>query len=378
MHNGKLHLPNLSITNFRGIRQLSINQLGRVTLITGLNEIGKTTVLEAVRVYATRGDQDVLLELLRSRDEFVEVLNEDRDLVMFPDYTALFFGRRTTPDQSISIGLVSDQDRLKIETVDVKDLSEPQKNLFSKLNSEANQAIKVIYRDTESVLPWLTGIPSLSERDWFNPVPRVLRRIGLSDQDMPDPIRCESLGPGLPYDHRLANFWDKIVLTPLETLVQKALRLTGQKIDRIAVVGKDHERFGRSGRRIVIKMNDQAQPVPLKSLGDGIKRLFAAGLALAVSSNGFLVIDEVENGIHYSIQHEFWRMILEAAHEYNIQILATTHSFDCIKAFASAAAEIEESNGLLVRLEGDNGDIRAIEYTEQELEIASNYDIEVR
>ena len=59
-------------------------------------------------------------------------------------------------------------------------------------------------------------------------------------------------------------------------------------------------------------------------------------------------------------------------------VLATTHSFDCIKAFASAASEFRESEGALIRLERDSGDLRAIEYTEEELEIASDQDIEVR
>ena len=168
MHNGKLHLPHLSITNFQGIRRLSIDRLGRVTLITGLNGVGKTTVLDAVRVYATRGDQDVLRELLYSREEFVDALDEDRDLVISPDYKALFFGRHPTPDQAISIGPASDQDCLKIKAIDVKDLPEPQQGLFYKLNSEANQALSIVYRDAESVLPWLADATGLSEHHLFS------------------------------------------------------------------------------------------------------------------------------------------------------------------------------------------------------------------
>ena len=50
-----LHLPSLSIKGFRGIDDLSISRLGRVTLLAGKNGVGKTTVLEACRVYAARG-----------------------------------------------------------------------------------------------------------------------------------------------------------------------------------------------------------------------------------------------------------------------------------------------------------------------------------
>ena len=98
-------------------------------------------------------------------------------------------------------------------------------------------------------------------------------------------------------------------------------------------------------------MRDEPRPVPLKSLGDGAVRLFGVALALANSKDGFLLIDEAENGIHHSIQRDFWMMILKAAHQNNVQVLATTHSWDCVAGFAMAATEIEEVDGALVRLD---------------------------
>ena len=57
-----LHLPDLTITGFRGIDQLSIPRLGRVTLLAGKNGVGKTTALEASRVFAARGRFSALPE----------------------------------------------------------------------------------------------------------------------------------------------------------------------------------------------------------------------------------------------------------------------------------------------------------------------------
>lgn len=88
-----LHLPDLSISNFRGIDLLSIKRLGRVTLLGGRNGVGKTTVLEAVRTYASRGSLNTLQDLLDKREEFVAGIDEDHDPVVSPDYTALFHGR---------------------------------------------------------------------------------------------------------------------------------------------------------------------------------------------------------------------------------------------------------------------------------------------
>ena len=69
MTNDRLRLENLSIRGFLGIKDLSIRRLGRVTLLAGRNGVGKTTVLDAVRVYAARGAFPALYQLLRRREE---------------------------------------------------------------------------------------------------------------------------------------------------------------------------------------------------------------------------------------------------------------------------------------------------------------------
>ena len=91
-----------------------------------------------------------------------------------------------------------------------------------------------------------------------------------------------------------------------------------------------------------------------------------------------MVIDEAENGIHHSVQHNYWRMVLQTAQENNVQVFATTHSWDCVSGFAQAATELEDAEGVLVRLERENGAIRAVEYSREELQIASEQGIEVR
>ena len=72
-----LHLHSLSITGFRGIDELSIPRLGRVTLLAGKNSIGKTTVLEAIRIYAARGRYSALSGLLVDHEEMSTMVDED-------------------------------------------------------------------------------------------------------------------------------------------------------------------------------------------------------------------------------------------------------------------------------------------------------------
>ena len=373
-----LHLPDLSITGFRGIDHLSIERLGRVTLLTGRNGVGKTTVLDAVRVHAARGRSMVLHELLERREEFVAALDEDHDRVVVPDYTALFHGRGAAQDASIRIGPRSNGDDLLIDRVAPGDLSPEQRELFADDLTEAGvQAVSIAYRDKKILLPSFLAVDdgrsaNWSRRRYF----RNLQRGRFDDGEWPV-VECESLGPGLPSNSRLARFWDNVALTEEEGLSIRALQLIGNGIERVAVVG-DERRYPRDGRRVVVKLKGHSRPVPLKSLGDGVTRVFAAGLALGNSRDGFLVIDEAENGIHYSLQPDFWGMILRAAHQNNVQVLATTHSWDCVAGFARAAVEFSDIAGVLIRLEKDGKRVRAVEYSEEELRTAAEQRIEVR
>ena len=128
----------------------------------------------------------------------------------------------------------------------------------------------------------------------------------------------------------------------------------------------------------MVKLNSHSRPVPLRSLGDGASRMLGVSMAFTSSRNGFLLIDEVENGIHYSLQHDFWRMVLQTAQANNVQVLATTHSWDCVSSFARAAIECEEAEGILYRISRRYGELRAVEYPEDELKIAADQQIEVR
>ena len=373
-----LHLPDLSIRDFRGINRLSIRRLGRVTLLGGRNGVGKTSVLEAVRVYAARGGQSTLNELLDRREEFFTSVDEDHGQVVSPDYAALFHGRTATPDQPITIGPMSGTDDLRLEVSMPSEWSPEQRELFADLAAEADvRAIRVVYRNRVWLLPWLTDA-SDPRTVWARR--RYSRRVqrSLFDEGERLLIDCESLGPGLPSNNMLARFWDRVTLTEEEDLSLQALSLTDDGIERVAVVGDEEARYRVVGRRVVVKLRDHARPVPLKSLSDGVTRLFAAALALANSRDGFLVVDEAENGIHYSVQRDFWRMMLRAAHQYNVQVLATTHSSDCVTGFARAAAEFREALGVYVRLERDGELVRAVEYTEEELETVADQGIEVR
>ena len=225
------------------------------------------------------------------------------------------------------------------------------------------ESLKIKFRDTAQEIPRLyTDNGDIHPSFW---------------NSQTEDVRCESLGPELLSNTAIARLWDHVALTDYETHTVQALNLLySNTIQRIAVIGDETQ--NRSGRRAVVKIDSQERPVPLKSLGDGAVRLFGAALTLANSRDGFLLIDEAENGIHHSIQPDFWKMVLKTAHENNVQVFATTHGWDCVVGFARAATDLDEVEGILVRLERNGEKIHAIEYAEDDLNIAAEQGIEVR
>lgn len=72
---------------------------------------------------------------------------------------------------------------------------------------------------------------------------------------------------------------------------------------------------------VLVWLRGENRPVPLTSLGDGMNRVLGIMLALIAAKGGLLLIDEVENGLHYSVQADLWRLILEMAEQLDVQVL---------------------------------------------------------
>ena len=373
----QLRLPDLSISGFRGIEHLSIGRLGRVTLLAGRNGIGKTTVLEAVRVYAARSDPTTLDTVLGRADEFFPVDDGDMDSVDVPDYAALFHGRRALPDETISIGSQSPNQTLTLVLCIASDLTDSERKPVYELTRDPDALVlRITLGGVATVVPLPVG-----EDRHLSPRARHMRAGGRwgwrHPEDLPAPIKCESVGPGPPGNDAMLDFWEKVALQAGEDRAMEALRLVhGVDVERVAFVGGGRGPY--RGKRAIVKMRARANPVPLRSLGDGAVRMFAVALALANCRDGFLVIDEAENGIHHQVQDDYWRMILQTAARNNVQVLATTHSWDCVRGFSRAATALDDVEGCLVRLERRGEEIRAVEYDEELLKTVADQRIEVR
>ncbi len=110
-----------------------------------------------------------------------------------------------------------------------------------------------------------------------------------------------------------------------------------------------------------------------------MRRILAVVASLANVGSGTLLVDEIDTGLHYAALKDMWKLIIEMAYKQEVQIFATTHSGDCVKAFKQVLEETEKPDvGKLFRLERDGEQIKAVSYLADELSIAVEQDIEVR
>ena len=243
---GDLPLPSLSISGFRGFQNLSIPQLGRVTLLTERNGVGKTTVLDAIRIYAAATYDTplplaaLLADRLRQQDEWREDLDEDGDKVLIADYTGLFHGRRFPPGQPISIGPENDENNVQLDVYKAGSLpKEEEEKLLLSLSRIEDTDIPPLLVTSKGhpkyLLPWITN------RAYFG-LSRRKRFSGMVDDDnkqSPEKLNCVSIGPNLPNNEDLVEFIDKVALTEEDHKPKEALKvILKDDMYGIAVIGR--------------------------------------------------------------------------------------------------------------------------------------------
>ncbi len=116
--------------------------------------------------------------------------------------------------------------------------------------------------------------------------------------------------------------------------------------------------------------------VPLAMMGEGMMRVARLILAISAAPNGVVLIDEIETGLHHSVLTDVWKAIDATARRFGTQVIATTHSFECIEAAGEA---LIGTGGLaLHRLEVTDSGNRCITYGKKNIAFAIRHNFEVR
>ena len=182
----------------------------------------------------------------------------------------------------------------------------------------------------------------------------------------------------------LASLWDKTVLTPYYNNVKRFLSIISEDFEDLAFIKVNKERGSRRNieRTGIIRLKGQNNPIPLNCMGDGVLRILQLVLGMYPAENGYLLIDEFENGLHYSVQKKIWELIFSLSLEMNIQVFSTTHSWDCIESFVKASS-VNDIDAVVFRLgksvlKNEKGKVIATVFEKDRLDSITQSDVEIR
>lgn len=379
-------LSSLQIRNFRMLSDLHVPTLGRVNLVVGKNNSGKSTVLEALRVYAQNANPSFLDELLIGHDEGLRSVNQlepsKPEAEQIP-YQNFFTGRvfPSGDDEHIYIG---DHEEANFVRIAHALYIEEQESAGDFIRLKRTPVPKSEAR--EDVAPALLISSSRREHPRVMPISGVI--LGARRNRSPSPdgevIPVGFVPTGLLPSRSLADLWDSIALTNFDAAVKDGLRIIEPDVDGIAFVNREPSRSsrGESERAAIVKLARSAAPVPLNSMGDGMTRILQLLLALVPARGGIYLVDEFENGLHYSIQEDVWKLIFRLAISNDIQVFAATHSWDCVEAFKKVAAQIDQP-AVLFRVgksirKSEGGKIIATAFDRNALVELAQSDLELR
>lgn len=363
------YFPTIRIKGFKSIDDLSISSLARINLIAGDNNVGKSTLLEALYVFATDGDIKVMAQIACDRMGYpwkVDLRQDEktRQLLMLS-----FF-----KDWKFELGKL-----IFFQTADNRTLELRAVCAYAK--EEKTESGK-IYRVTnyitdenqlgEVVGEVKKGIYRKSQIDDFYPLDGEAYYFDDEYWDNVQFIHTSSFSKSLN-----VRLWNNIALTGLEKYVIEALRIIEPDVENLAFLEETFRvDYSKQQTRVpYVTLREYSGRFPLNVMGDGMNRILSLVLGIVNSANGICLIDEIENGIYYRRQPELWKMIGMLAEQLNVQVFVTTHSLDCIRSFADMA---EKQDAQLIRLERRTKGIKAVCYSGEELRVAMNNDMELR
>ena len=370
-------IPSLHISGFKLFKDLTIRELGQLNLFIGANNTGKSCLLEAIGLYAGRNPITDVLQAAGVRAQ--EVLqpweadgwNELGTSLRHPVFD-LFHRDGVTSSSEISPSI-----------------------LIERLGDPNPLVVKYQWHDTVTdedgmrrYVPVFPGHVTVDHLEFALPVFRgdkqvalitrrhlPLRNRILESERLPsdDAVVVAHLPACGFTDEKAASLWDALIQGPGQDRVLAWLRMLDPRIEDLDYIA------GRLRSRIALLKVEGEGRIPLHSMGDGLRRLFHIGLAMASASRGILLVDEFETGLYWEVQVELWKAIFEASEKFGVQVFATTHSNDCIRAFVEAQRErLIPRASYVYRLERKGEDIHAHEFSQQGLEAAIRQGIEVR
>jgi len=350
------------IKGFKCFEDFEITKLDRVNIISGKNNVGKTSLLEAF-----------FLHMGRHNPQFTLTINVLRGIGQFKLKSEEMWGWLFTDrhlDKPIRLTSITKSKESRSLTIKLVEPKEPKtvKPDTPRANIEGTAETNIVVENQKELLYEFDDAGGKKSSTRVLITPEGMKLSATHPTILPSGIFFSAITRTLKEDPE--RFSDLERVGKHEEICEY-IRLLEPRVKRLAVLIT-------GGVPFINADIGKGELIPIPHLGAGAVRLLSLLLGIRSFSGGVILIDEIENGLHHSIMKKVWEVLATAARKENVQIIATTHSWECIQAAHDAFMEMGKYDFRLHRLEMIQNKIKAISYDKDTLNTALKAEIEVR
>ncbi len=353
-------LKSIHFQQFRGIRDLRLEDLGQINLLVGINNSGKTSVLEGLSIYCHPLDLREWFKIARQREQenrFSQISILDSIQWLFPKLYS-YEEKNSKPETGEIIidgngSYPVKKLQASYEVIEGLRISERKRRRNLSQGEQGEDEIPEIHKGIDLRLEVHENSDQLS---FLDTPPTFVQDFQLWEDDY-------SIGR-LPGSGHL-SLKTSIVTTSSHRSEANQLRLLSEanfqnfKADVVALLRQVDSEItdieillspdAISSRFKAYIQHEKFGLAPLSTFGDGIRRLLHIALKLASVRGGILLIDELEVTLHTEVLQDSFKWLVRWCKELDVQLFATTHSLEAVDALLSATES--ESDLVLYRLE---------------------------
>ncbi len=339
------HIKNFTIKNFKKFESIEMKNIGQFNMIFGDNNIGKSSILEALLFEENLENYLYSLFTVLSHRQVIasNFISKSRSII---NYLKFFLNKFLDSNEiHINCELYSGEKSEIVLRIEQK-LDKKSKE-YDFLVEQEGEFFEERIRKRGRGRPIQEGFISLT-------INGKLSQVILTDNFSFDPDDIPGSDDDLPYPAFIpfsqgyqisaGILFSKYIKTSKNVKAEFIKNLKGfiPEIENIELTANYDDPKDRYPLLEIIE-NGSDKPFPLSMMGDGANKIFRVLIEIAACENRKLMIDEIDTGIHYSRFRDFWRAVLHFARKYNVQIFATTHNIECIKYFKEVLEELEMS-----------------------------------
>lgn len=303
-------IDNIKIQNYKLIKELEIDNFKNINIFTGENNCGKSSILEAIYLVLT---QEYTKKFIDSYDIFRNFsLNEENIQFVFNDFDL---------NKKIDISTVLNNYPLSLQISLIKPNTV---SLFGDL--EESTAIKILFECKHKEIEQKSRLSIKKNK-------KIKFASTQLEYELKSPLHENSVVyfPVNIFSFESIHFLRNIRIANKEEKLVKYLQIFDENI-------KDVEEINGE---ILIKSSDFNQKVPLKIFGYGFIKFFNYICALVSNEANYILIDEIENGLHYKTTKKLIESLIELSRNNNIQMFISTHSLEFLSIAEKVANEKE-------------------------------------